>query len=91
MTEPLIQPSEIPPRSRTGRGAEELYTADQADLPAPNGDVPFDSQRESPPATPRWVKTFVIVAIALVVLLATVHLTGLAPTHGMPTHGLPVP
>lgn len=88
MTEPLIQPSETPPRWRNGRGAKDL---DTVDLHASSGDVGFGAERESPPATPRWVKTFVIVGIALVVLLAVAHLTGLAPTHGMPTHGLPMP
>lgn len=31
---------------------------------------------DSPPATPRWVKVFGIVCIALVLLVVVLHLTG---------------
>jgi hypothetical protein len=39
----------------------------------------------SPPSTPRWVKVFVIVFIALVLVFVTLHLTGAVPWgHHMP-------
>ena len=45
---------------------------------------------EAPPAVPRWVKLFGMAAIILLLLLAGLHLTGLAPTHGMPMHDMPM-
>ncbi len=55
----------------------------------------MDSDRESPPSTPRWVKIFGIIAIVLILALAGLHLTGNAPTH-MPgssgtEHGMQAP
>lgn len=42
-----------------------------------------DSTRTGDTGTPRWVKTFAAVAVALVLLYVLLHLTGLAPTgHG---------
>ncbi len=55
----------------------------------------MDSDRESPPSAPRWVKAFGIIAIVLILALAGLHLTGNAPTH-MPSssgteHGMQAP
>jgi len=36
----------------------------------------------SPPSTPRWVKVFVIIFIALVVIVVIVHLMGFRFDHG---------
>ena len=41
----------------------------------------------SPPSTPRWVKVFGIIAIVLVLLFVSLHLTGNSlggPSHHMP-------
>ena len=84
MTEPLIRPPTASARE-TSRPADELYRLD----PPASKDVRFNSEGDSPPATPRWVKASVVIGIALVLLLAALHLTGIAPTHGMPMHGMP--
>jgi hypothetical protein len=45
-----------------------------------------EPSRRSTPGTPRWVKVFGIIAIILVLLLVTLHLTGHSPmNHMMPT------
>jgi hypothetical protein len=38
--------------------------------------TPTKSDRGSPPSTPRWVKVFGIIAIVLVLVFVTLHLTG---------------
>ena len=40
------------------------------------------SGRGSPPSTPRWVKLFVIILIALVLIVVIAHLTGIRFDHG---------
>ena len=40
------------------------------------GDAGVRPDRRSPPNTPRWVKTFGIIAIVLVLLFAILHLAG---------------
>ena len=35
-----------------------------------------EPDRGSPPSTPRWVKVFGIIALVLVLLFVTLHLTG---------------
>jgi hypothetical protein len=49
-----------------------------SDRPTPysNADTGVKPDRGSPPGTPRWVKVFAIIALALVVLLVILHLTG---------------
>jgi hypothetical protein len=49
--------------------------------------IPVKPDRRPPPGTPRWVKVFVIIFIALVVLFVVLHLLGL----GFGGHGGPVP
>lgn len=49
-----------------------------------------------PPGAPRWVKIMVIIALALIVVFAVLHLTGNSlggpGSHGMPMeHGLQQP
>ena len=45
--------------------------------------------RGSPPATPRWVKVFVIIFIALVLLVVILHLMGIGfGGHGMSSQTL---
>jgi hypothetical protein len=41
----------------------------------------IESDEESPPSTPRWVKAIGIGAVVLVLLFAGMHLTGSAPSH----------
>ena len=49
--------------------------------------TPLD--RGSPPSTPRWVKLFVIIFIALVLLFVILHLMGLGfGGHGLSVHTL---
>ena len=44
---------------------------------------------DSPPTTPRWVKVFGIIFIALVLLVVVLHLTGIS--HGGPgMHTMPM-
>ena len=38
--------------------------------------IPVKPNRGSPPSTPRWVKVFGIIALALVLLFVILHLTG---------------
>ena len=38
--------------------------------------------RGAPPGTPRWVKAFVIILIALILLVIVVHLMGFRVDHG---------
>jgi len=49
-----------------------------SDHPHPESDTDagVKSERRSPPSTPRWVKVFAIIVLALVVLLVILHLTG---------------
>lgn len=86
MTEPVSRPTNAPPRERNVRPVTDLQASG---LSRSSGDIGSIPEQEVPPATPRWVKAFVLIGIALVVLLAVVHLTGLAPTHGLPMHGMP--
>ena len=86
MTEPVSRHTNAPPRERNARPVTDPGASGPS---RSNGDIGSLPEQEAPPATPRWVKTFVIVGIALVLLLAVAHLTGLAPTHGMPMHGIP--
>jgi hypothetical protein len=44
-----------------------------------NGDTPG---RRSPPGTPRWVQVSGIVAVAVILLIVTLHLTGLVGMGG---------
>lgn len=69
MTEPSIESAE-----RSARAA---------DRGVPAG-VQAERDSDSPPGTPRWVKFFGIGLVVLLLLLAGLHLTGNAPTHGMP-------
>jgi hypothetical protein len=41
----------------------------------------MESDHESPPSTPRWVKWFGIITIVLALLFAGLHLSGSAPMH----------
>jgi len=54
-----------------------------ADLPpSPNSnsdDSGARQRRGAPPSTPRWVKVFGVVAVALLLLLVILHLTGHSP------------
>jgi hypothetical protein len=48
-----------------------------------NGDIRVRPTAQRPPATPRWVVMFGIVALVLVALVVVAHLTGLSPAgHG---------
>ena len=47
------------------------------------------NQPESNGDTPRWVKIFASIALALVLLVVVLHLTGLAPHGHMPSHSEP--
>ena len=41
------------------------------------------SGRPPPHRTPGWVRTFQVVGVVLVLLFVVLHLTGLAPRHGL--------
>ncbi|MDQ6674997.1 MAG: hypothetical protein M3069_30385 [Chloroflexota bacterium] len=91
MTKPF-RPLQASSRARTARPAEDVRGADPpSDLDA-SGTQP-DS--ESPPSTPRWVKSLGIIAIVLLLVFAGLHLTGNAPTHMPsgtgPEHGMQAP
>ena len=43
---------------------------------------------ESPPATPGWVKRFVLASAALALLFAGLHLVGIAPAHAPASAGM---
>jgi hypothetical protein len=80
-------------RASTARPAEDVDTADARTYP--DGAAGPESDRESPPSTPRWVKAFGIGALVLLLLFAGLHLTGNAPTHmpgsSGPEHGMQAP
>jgi hypothetical protein len=44
----------------------------------------IETEHESPPAAPRWVKALGVVLVVLFLAFIALHLTGNAPTHGMP-------
>jgi hypothetical protein len=88
MTEPLVRFPEDKPPTANDRAAEGLTVTD---LPASHGTVSAVPETESPPGTPRWVKLFGIGAIVLFLLVAGLHLSGHAPTHGMPMHTVLLP
>ena len=45
----------------------------------------IETEQESPPGAPRWVKVFGIVLVVLLVAVLAIHLTGNAPMAGI--HG----
>ena len=45
----------------------------------------IDTEHESPPGAPRWVKVFGIVLVVLLIAFLALHLTGNAPMAGL--HG----
>ena len=45
----------------------------------------IETDRESPPGAPRWVKTLGIVLVVLLIAFLAMHLTGNAPMAGI--HG----
>ncbi len=81
MTEPFSRPLRTSSRAGAARPAENLHDAQPDSYPDASEDWRMDSDRESPPSTPRWVKIFGIIAIVLILALAGLHLTGNAPTH----------
>ena len=50
------------------------------------GDAGAGPERDSPPSTPRWVKVFGIVALALVLVIAIIIKTGVGGQHGPARH-----
>ena len=48
--------------------------------PSPHSDTGDGPDRELSVGTPRWVKVFGIIAVALVVVLVVLHLTGVSPS-----------
>ena len=42
----------------------------------------LESESNTPPPTPRWVKGLGIIGLILVLLFGVMHLTGNTPTHG---------
>ena len=96
MTEPRIA---SPRASANGTTASDgtPRRAEPLDAAVVRHDAETDlgPEPESPPGTPRWVKTFGIVLVVLLLAVAGLHLTGNAPTH-MPgssgaQHGMEVP
>lgn len=53
--------------------------------PSPDaaGDADAASGRPPPHRTPGWVRIFQVAAVVLVLLFVVLHLTGLAPRHGL--------
>lgn len=53
--------------------------------PSPDAadDADDASGRAPPHRTPAWVRTFQVVGVVLVLLFVVLHLTGLAPRHGL--------
>jgi hypothetical protein len=53
------------------------------------------SEDDSPPGTPRWVKAFGIILVVVLLAFVGLHLTGNAPTHmpgsSGPQHGIQAP
>jgi hypothetical protein len=90
MTEPRIV-SPGAPSDGTPRRAEPLGAA----VPRHGAETDLGPEPESPPGTPRWVKTFGIVLVVLLLAVAGLHLTGNAPTHvpgsGGSQHGIQAP
>jgi hypothetical protein len=74
------------PESPNGSRPEPIEVGDK---PAANGDLQTEFDRESPPGMPRWVKMSALVFVLLFLMVAGLHLTGNAPTHGIPMHGMP--
>lgn len=81
MTEPLDRPVPTSSVASTARPADDQRGADPTLHHGAVDHPSRDPGRESPPRTPRWVKTFGIVAIVLVLLLVGLHLTGNVPSH----------
>ena len=69
------------PRPANERGPEPQ---EPTDVPSANGDIRSESDGESPPGMPRWVKMSALVIVLLFLVVAGLHLSGNAPTHGMP-------
>ncbi len=83
MTTPF-KPLQASSRARTARPAEDvLGAAPLSDLDAAG----TEPDRESPPRTPRWVKSLGIIAIVLLLLFLGLHVTGHVPTHTPPFGG----
>jgi len=88
MTEQPVGLSHGTPSTAHGRAADDLAGTE---LEASNGTVGSAPETESPPGTPRWVKLFGIGAVVLFLLVAGLHLSGHAPTHGMPMYTVLLP
>ena len=69
------------PRPPNGSRSEP---EEPTDVPSANGDIRSEFDGESPPGMPRWVKMSALVFVLLFLVIAGLHLTGNAPTHGMP-------
>jgi hypothetical protein len=61
-----------------------------ADQP-PTPDTDMRPTEERPPGTPRWVKVFGLIILALVVLVVVVLVTGIGGAHGPSLHTAPQP
>jgi hypothetical protein len=90
MTEPLTESPRTLANPTTAQPAQSFDVVDReahTDTHNPTG--------ESPPGTPRWVKTFGIILVVLLLAFAGLHLTGNAPGHmpgsGGAEHGMPSP
>jgi hypothetical protein len=95
MTEPLNQPLPTSSPASSARPDEDLRAAEPLPYRGASGHTDMQPGQESPPATPRWVKVFGIIAIVLVLLFVGLHVTGNVPTHtpssSSTEHGMQTP
>ena len=95
MTEPVSRPLRTSSQASAVRSDEDLGLAEPVPYPDASDDTRIEPDRESPPGTPRWVKTFGIIALVLILAFVGLHLTGNVPAHmpGSSTteHGMQAP
>ena len=89
MTEPLTDSRRTSFNGTTARPKEDMPTTEPVQHLIEDDIEPAQG---APPGTPRWVKTFGIILVVLLLAVAGLHLAGNAPTHlpgsSGPQHGL---
>jgi hypothetical protein len=91
MTDPVVRSSRTPSPIAGDGAIDYLHEPDELLSANARDDTNAESEQDAPPGMPRWVKVFGIAAVTLLLIVAGLHLSGNAPTHGMPMHTIQLP